>query len=228
MLRAMRAAGGAFLNGRTERGSETAHRDVSNQGIMTTKAPASKVAASRAAISSARNSGADFPPDQSVGYLVREAHRAFLRALSARVSRHGVSIGMWYFLRALWEEDGLTQRELSRRVKMMEPTTATALESMERRGLISRTRNSEDRRKITIRLTEKGRRLREVLLRCAMEVNQVALAGIPAKQIALLRQQLDRIERNLDADAIQGAGPARREAASAGRGTSLREARYKD
>ena len=115
---------------------------VSNEGTMTTKAAASKAAASRAAILPARNSGADFPPDQSVGYLVREAHRAFLRALSARVSRHGVSIGMWYFLRALWEEDGLTQRELSRRVKMMEPTTATALESMERCGLISRTRNS--------------------------------------------------------------------------------------
>jgi hypothetical protein len=54
------------------------------------------------------------------------------------------------------------------------------------------------------------------------------LAGIPAKQISLLREQLDRIERNLDADATQGAGLARREGSSAGRRTSLREARYKD
>jgi len=153
--------------------------------------------------SAAWNSGADFPPDQSVGYLMRETHRAFLRALAARVSRHGVSIGMWYFLRALWEEDGLTQRELSRKVRMMEPTTATALESMERHGLISRTRNSEDRRKINIRLTAKGKRLRNVLLPYAMEVNRVALAGIPAKEIPLLREQLNRIKRNLDADAIQ-------------------------
>lgn len=195
---------------------------------MTTKAAAPKAAASKAAISSARNSDADFPPDQSVGYLVRETHRAFLRALGARVSRHGVSIGMWYFLRALWEEDGLTQRELSRRVRMMEPTTATALESMERRGLINRTRNLEDRRKINIRLTETGRRLREVLLPYAMEVNQVALAGMPAKQIPLLRKQLDRIKRNLDADAIQDAGLSRQELARAGCRVPLREARYKD
>src|SRR5258708_4331401 len=54
-----------------------------------------------AAAPPARKAAADFPPDQSVGYLVREAHRAFLRALGARVSRHGVSIGMWYFLRAI-------------------------------------------------------------------------------------------------------------------------------
>src|SRR5512137_1619521 len=180
------------------------------------------------AASLAGDASADFPPDRSVGYLVRETHRAFLRALGARVSRHQVSIGMWYFLRALWEEDGLTQRELSRRVRMMEPTTATALESMERRGLISRTRNAEDRRKVNIRLTEEGRRLREVLLPYAIEVNQVALAGISPKKIPLLREQLDRIKRNLDADAIQETEFPRRNLARAGRRVPLREARYKD
>jgi len=184
---------------------------------MRTRAAASKAAASKAAILPVRNSDADFPPDQSVGYLVRETHRAFLRALGARVSRHGVSIGMWYFLRALWEEDGLTQRELSRRVRMMEPTTATALESMERRGLISRARNSHDRRKVNIRLTEEGRRLRAVLLPYAIEVNLVALAGISAKKIPLLREQLDRIKRNLDADATGDAKLPRWEPAPAGR-----------
>ena len=182
----------------------------------------------KTAASPARNPVADLPPDQSVGYLVRETHRAFLRALGARVSRHCVSIGMWYFLRALWEEDGLTQRELSRRVRMMEPTTATALESMERRGLISRTRNAEDRRKVNIRLTEEGRRLREVLLPYAIEVNQVALAGISPKQIPLLREQLARIKRNLDADATGDAVFPRRNPAPAGRRVPLREASYKD
>jgi DNA-binding MarR family transcriptional regulator len=181
-----------------------------------------------AAASQPRNPVVDLQPDQSVGYLVREAHRAFLRALAARISRHGVSIGMWYFLRALWEQDGLTQRELSRRVGMMEPTTATALESMKRRGLISRTRNAEDRRKVNIHLTEEGRRLRDVLLPYAIEVNQVALAGIPPAQIPLLREQLSRIKRNLDTDAIADAELPRRKPAPAGRAVPLRAARHKD
>jgi DNA-binding MarR family transcriptional regulator len=195
---------------------------VNSEKAMTVRAAAD----SRVAASPVRKPGPQYPPDQSVGYLMRETHRAFLRALGARISRHGVSIGMWFFLRALWEEDGLTQRELSRRVSMMEPTTATALESMERRGLISRTRNPKDRRKINIRLTDRGRRLQEVLLPYAMEVNRVALAGIPAGQMPLLREQLVRIKRNLDADAIRdadaGGGPAR-----AG-DTPLRKTRNKD
>jgi len=201
---------------------------MNRHSVNSRRAITTKTAASKAAASPARNPVADLPPDQSVGYLVRETHRAFLRALGARVSRHGVSIGMWYFLRTLWEEDGLTQRELSRRVRMMEPTTATALESMERRGLISRTRNAEDRRKVNIRLTEEGRRLREVLLPYAIEVNQVALAGISPKQIPLLREQLARIKRNLDADATGDAVFPRRNPAPAGRRVPLREASYKD
>ncbi|HLK86844.1 MAG TPA: MarR family transcriptional regulator [Candidatus Binataceae bacterium] len=171
------------------------------------------------------SAGAAFPPDRSVGYLVREAHRAFLRALAARVSRYGVTIGMWYFLRALWEEDGLTQRELSRRVGMMEPTTATALDSMQRRGLISRTRDAGDRRKVIIRLTEEGQRLREVLLACAIEVNEIALAGIAPQRLSLLRDQLIHIRSNLDADANRDS--ERGEAASAAGRISLREPRQR-
>lgn len=63
----------------------------------------------------------EFRPEQSLGYLVRDTHRAFIRALHARIIGHGITKGQWFFLRALWEEEGLTQRELSQRVGMMEP-----------------------------------------------------------------------------------------------------------
>src|SRR6266511_889072 len=71
----------------------------------------------------------EFPPSESSGYLVRDAHRAFQRLLERRIAAYGVTRGQWYFLRVLWNEDGLTQRELSARVGMMEPTTVIALRS---------------------------------------------------------------------------------------------------
>jgi hypothetical protein len=57
----------------------------------------------------------DFSLGGSLGYLVRDANRAFQRLLERRISPHGVTRGQWYFLRVLWEEDGLSQRELSAR-----------------------------------------------------------------------------------------------------------------
>src|SRR5229473_4588647 len=108
-----------------------------------------------------------FPPRLSSGYLIRDAHRAFQRLLERRIAAYGVTRGQWYFLRVLWTADGLSQRELSARVGMMEPTTVIALRSMEKSGLIRRVRSTDDKRKAQVWLTAKANRLRNELLSVA-------------------------------------------------------------
>jgi len=139
--------------------------------------------------------------DYGIGYLLRDAQRTVSRALANRIANYGVSIGQWYFLRALWEEDGLTQRELSYRVGMMEPTTVTALNGMEQRGLVERVRNPHDRRKMNIFLTERGRALREKLIPLEVEVNRLAVEGIGARDGETLDRALRKIIKNLADDA---------------------------
>jgi DNA-binding MarR family transcriptional regulator len=143
--------------------------------------------------------GVDLPFDASVGYQVRMTHRALQRYLQAKIAPYGVTTGMWYFLRALWAEDGLTQRELSRRIGLMEPTTMGAILGMEKIGLVKRVRNRSDRRKINIFLTSKGHQLKSELLPFAKQVVGDAVAGFSAQQTALLLDLLKGIQRNLDA-----------------------------
>lgn len=140
----------------------------------------------------------DYPPAVSMGYAVRNAHRAFQRALEDRIALRGITRGHWYFLRVLWEEDGITQRELSARVGMMEPTTVVALNSMAKARLVRRVRPAEDRRKVHVYLTEKGRRLRDVLLPLAKEVNDIATEGVAPEDLEACRRALDLMTRNLD------------------------------
>ena len=135
--------------------------------------------------------------DTAIGYLVRDVHRSLARALQLRIASHGVSMGQWFFLRALWDKDGLTQRELSQRVGMMEPTTVTALNGMERRGLVERVRNTHDRRKVNIYLTPKGRGLRDVLLPCSYEVNREATQGVTKAELTAAMEVLRRMAANL-------------------------------
>ncbi len=135
--------------------------------------------------------------DTTIGYLVRDVHRSLARALQSRIASHGVSMGQWFFLRALWDKDGLTQRELSQRVGMMEPTTVTALNGMERRGLVERVRNTHDRRKVNIYLTPKGRALRDVLLPCSLDVNREATQGVAKAELAVTMDVLRRMAANL-------------------------------
>ena len=141
---------------------------------------------------------AEFPPRLSSGYLVRDAHRAFQRLLERRIAPYGVTRGQWYFLRVLWTTDGLSQRELSTRVGMMEPTTVIALRSMERAGLIRRVRSGDDRRKVRVLLTAKAKRLRNELLGVARTITDEAEEGISARDLARFRRVIARMTANLD------------------------------
>src|SRR4051812_26696325 len=73
-------------------------------------------------------------PNDRLAHLVKDATRALLRALQMRLTAHDVSLGHWTFLRILWEKDGITQRELSDQAGVMEPTTFSAINAMEKLG----------------------------------------------------------------------------------------------
>ncbi len=141
-----------------------------------------------------------FRPEDSIGFLVRDIHRAFSRALGAAIAEAGVTVGMWFFLRALWEEDGLPQRELSRRIGMTEPTTASAIDTMEKRGFVVRRVDRADRRRRLVCLTESGRALKQALLPLAYEVNRTAIASLTAGEVATLRALLSRLKGNLETE----------------------------
>jgi DNA-binding MarR family transcriptional regulator len=151
---------------------------------------------------SARPDGdVELPFDASIGFTIRTTHRLIQRSLLSRIQRHGISLGMWYFLRALWDEEGLTQRDLSAIVGTMEPTTLTAIKSMERAGLVKRVPNAADRRKLNIYLTKRGKALKKELLPLALEVTQIASAGLSEEDKDMLFGFLRRIQKNLHDDA---------------------------
>jgi len=132
-----------------------------------------------------------------LAHVVREAARALTRDLTARLAAHGVSFGHWAFLRILWENDGLTQRELSERAGVMEPTTAAALKTMEELGYVERRQLPENRKNVYVHLTPKGRALRARLEPLAVAVNKAAVRNVAAGDVAACRRTLLALLENL-------------------------------
>ena len=137
----------------------------------------------------------------SIAYQLRNTYKCFVQNLQPLLDQYNISIGMWYYLRALWEEDGLTQRQISERVGLVAPTTVEQLKNMEKRGLLERRRSDEDRRKIHVYLTAEGWTLRDRLLPFAPFVNAVALEGLTPGEVGFLRLVLTRMQQNLLAHA---------------------------
>ncbi len=139
-------------------------------------------------------------PNDRFAHLVKDATRSFQRSLQIRLAEHDVPFGHWTFLRALWERDGLTQKQLSDEVGVMEPTTFAAVKAMEARGWIERRQMADNRKNMHVHLTDAGRCLKEKLVPLAEEVNRLSVAGLPDEDVATARRVLLAIITNLTAD----------------------------
>ena len=139
-------------------------------------------------------------PNDRLAHLVRDAGRAYTRALQIRLAQHDVPFGHWTFLRILWESDGLTQRELSERAGVMEPTTFAAMKTMESLGYIERRQLPDNKKNMYVHLTPAGRALKKKLIPLAEETNHISTQGISAADVQTTRRVLLAILQNLAQD----------------------------
>jgi DNA-binding MarR family transcriptional regulator len=136
----------------------------------------------------------------SLGYQVNHLARLLAQALRRRIEELGVVPGQFAQLLALYEQDGLTQTELSRRVRIEQPTMAVTLKRMERDGLVERVPDPSDRRRALVMLTERARRLEGDLTAGARAVNDEAVSGLSAAEISAFMRTLDRLIANLESE----------------------------
>ena len=139
-------------------------------------------------------------PNDRLAHLVRDASRSCVRALQMRLAQHSVPFGHWTFLRILWEQDGITQRDLSVQAGVMEPTTFTAMKAMEKLGYVMRKQAPNNKKNVYVYLTPKGRALKRKLVPLAQNVNKVAVKGVSAADVKATRRTLLAVIENLAAD----------------------------
>lgn len=147
----------------------------------------------------------DLKPEDSLGFQVRRCHRAFERVLNEQLAPHGITAGFWGFLRALWRENGATQKRLSELNNVTEPTAVTTLNAMAKAGLIDRRRNAEDRRKLNVHLSRKAEDLRSELMPIASRINAIAGEGISPEELAVTLRVLRRMTENLSRETHEDA-----------------------
>lgn len=140
-----------------------------------------------------------FSRKTSAGYLANHLARLFALGLQKRIKPLGLSTGIFPIMLQLWEEDGMTQKELVDRLGIEQATVANSLSRMERDGLIRRCRDDHDGRITRSWLTDQGRTLRAPAIRAATEQNAEALAGLSEQErrrlITLLAKAIDVFEK---------------------------------
>jgi MarR family transcriptional regulator for hemolysin len=129
-----------------------------------------------------------------------------LRAhFEAGIAAAGSSLPFWLVLQHLREEDGLSQRELARRLQLEAPTLTRHLDRMAAEGLLVRKPDPRDRRVTRIMITAAGRTLHDRLSEVARDREAEFRSLLSARELAMLERVLSRINHHLEsADADAG------------------------
>jgi len=133
----------------------------------------------------------------SLGYQIALLNRLYDRRLQDALSDLGVAPGQFAPLVMLFEQDGLTQAELCRRINVEQPTMANTLDRMERDGLIERRPDREDRRRATVHLTARAVDMRTAVMDRARKVASQAVHRFTVAEQEQLFTMLARMTENL-------------------------------
>jgi DNA-binding MarR family transcriptional regulator len=138
----------------------------------------------------------EFNKTKSAGYLANHMARLFATGLHQRIRALGLAPAQFMTLLELWGGDGITQKELVKRLDVEQATMANTLSRMQRDGLIIRKSDKKDRRAQSVHLTPKARELEAEATAAAMAQNNLALSDLSQEEQQLF---LDLMQRAISA-----------------------------
>lgn len=136
-------------------------------------------------------------PPENLPYRLKILHQLMLRRFQEIIEPHQVTAFQWGVLSCLWRNDGLASREIGDRLTAVAPTLTEVLDTMERRGLIERRRDEEDRRVWRIWLTADGRALEEKLPPLVQGLHDDIFSVLTEPEVQQLSDLVDRLIHHL-------------------------------
>src|SRR5690606_15568608 len=109
---------------------------------------------------------------------------------------HGISSSQWVILMKAAHEKDVTAADLAKGLEYDPGAMTRMLDRLEKKGVIRRVRAAQDRRRIFIELTPRGRKLLPVLQKASIDVLNQALKGFSAQEFKQLSEALVRMIEN--------------------------------
>lgn len=143
---------------------------------------------------SATASETDTPfADTYLSYLLSRAAHQISTEFHKVVTEAGLRVPVWRVLACLWDRDGMGVTELAARTVFEQSRLTKMLDVMEADGLVSREIEPADRRRVRVRISEKGRALVTPLIARARQHEARVLADHTPDEIAALQSALRKL-----------------------------------
>lgn len=137
--------------------------------------------------------------EKSIGFLISKAYQRVWALMREEIEVYDLTPPQFGLMAFLWQQDGLTQVELSDKGQIDRTTVGGLIDRLEKNGLVERRPHPQDRRAYKICLTGKGKELEKPLSQCAGKVLARFTNGLNEQEVIELTRMLEilRGERNV-------------------------------
>jgi|SRR5574344_1653627 len=134
--------------------------------------------------------------DILIGKISMAINRTFLRAFATE----GIDITteQWSVLACLWKKDKVTQQTLCNLTSKDKPSMTRLIDKLEKRNLVTRVSDHNDRRINLIHLTDKGMALQQKATELVQKIATKTLDNISEEELIMSKAVLKRIMVNLE------------------------------
>lgn len=120
--------------------------------------------------------------NQCINFLLTTAQHTVFQFLSNKLSAYDVTPSQYAVLSCLWNKDHATPKQIAETLCLETSTISGVLDRMQKKDLIDRAINKEDRREVQVFITEKGRQLQSPITKIIEDVNAEVLKDFNAKE----------------------------------------------
>ena len=130
-----------------------------------------------------------------INFLLTTAQHEVFQTFSAGLAQFNITPGQYGVLSCLWQNGSCTPKEIAQILRLENSTISGVLDRMQKRGLIDRVVDPNDRRSVRVVPTEEGGAMKDDVLRLIEELNIDILSGFTAEQRDTLISCLQQISK---------------------------------
>tara|TARA_Y100000385_G_C13095782_1_gene641206 strand:+ start:160 stop:636 length:477 start_codon:yes stop_codon:yes gene_type:complete len=116
--------------------------------------------------------------DQIIVHKIRSAWFEMSRMFNQVANAYNITLSVGFTLIAIYEEKGTPVTKIAPRMGMEPNSLSRILKTMEKDKLIERVADSLDKRKVLVRLTEKGSNIRKVSIKSVFRLNNALIKDL--------------------------------------------------
>lgn len=128
-----------------------------------------------------------------MGFIINRADLILKNFFHNKIKSFNITREQWGILSWLYDCDGINQKELAKETFKDPAALTKTLNRMEKKDLIKRVKDENDKRAFLIYLTDTGRKLRNEIEPIAVEILEEAFHNFTEEEVETLKNLLKKL-----------------------------------